>query len=157
MSLTVTVKPQELVLPWLSSAVQVSVVTPNGKVDPLGGTHAVVITVAHASDTVGRGKETAAPVGPVHSATWLPGHVMEGFVVSFTVIVTVSVLVPPLPSFTVSVITCAPKGTVTVGVAPVAVPNGPVHVNVKGSPFGSLEPLPFNVTDAPAGVLHSIV
>ena len=80
-SWTVTVKPQELVLPLWSVAVQVSVVTPKGKVDPDGGTHATVITDEHASETVGL-KETAAPDGPVHSAVWLLGHVIVGGVVS---------------------------------------------------------------------------
>ncbi len=141
MSWTVTEKPQELVLPLWSVAVQVSVVTPKGKVDPDGGTHATVITDEHASETVGL-KETSAPDGPVHSAVWLLGHVIVGGVVSCTVMVTVSVSVPPLPSSTVSVIIFAARGNVTVGVAPLAVPNESVQVNVKGSLSGSLEPVP---------------
>ena len=43
-SSTLTVKLQLLLLPELSLAVQVTVVTPRGKVEPLGGTQTILVT-----------------------------------------------------------------------------------------------------------------
>ena len=52
MSLTVTVNEHVLVLPALSEAVQVTVVTPETKVEPEGGWHVTVALVSHASVAV---------------------------------------------------------------------------------------------------------
>ena len=63
-----------------------------------------------------------------------------------TVISTSSVSVPPLPSSTVRVITNSPPPRLTVGFTPVTVPKGPLHEYVSGSPSGSEEAEPSNVT-----------
>ena len=56
---TVTVKLQVAVLPDVSVAVQVTVVVPTGKIEPLAGLHTVV-TPRQLSDAVGGGKLTVA-------------------------------------------------------------------------------------------------
>jgi hypothetical protein len=83
----------------------------------------------------------------------MTGGVVSAMIVTFTV----SVELAPKLSVTVSVITCVPNGRVTVGITPVVVPKGPVQVKLSASPSGSLDPLPFKVTDVPLGLLHSTV
>src|SRR6185436_13662217 len=56
---TVNVKLQVAVLPDVSVAVQVTVVVPTGKIDPLGGLHTEV-TPGQLSDATGGGKLTVA-------------------------------------------------------------------------------------------------
>ena len=67
---TVTVKLQLAVLPDASVAVQVTVVVPTGRIEPLGGVHTEV-TPGQLSDTVGAGKVTVAllEIGQVCAAT----------------------------------------------------------------------------------------
>src|SRR5262245_52804236 len=54
----------------------------------------------------------------------------------------------PDESVTVRLITFCPVGRTTDGVAPEAVPKGPVQVKLNGSPFGSDELLPSRSTVA---------
>src|SRR6266851_6273798 len=68
---TVTVKVQVAVLPDESVAVQVIVVVPTGKTEPLGGIHIEVAPRQLSPDTVGAGKLTVAllDIGQVCAAT----------------------------------------------------------------------------------------
>ena len=59
MSSTVTVKVQEAVRPLVSVAVHVTVLTPPGKVEPLGGEQAAV-TPEQLSEAVGADQVTLA-------------------------------------------------------------------------------------------------
>ena len=63
---TLTEKLQVAVLPDVSVAVQVTVVVPAGKVDPLGGTQATV-TPGQLSEAVGLVKVTAVEVVGGHA------------------------------------------------------------------------------------------
>lgn len=106
---TVTVKVQLAVLPDVSAAVQVTVVVPTGKTEPLGGVHTEV-TPGQLSDTVGAGKVTVAPleIGQVCAATAVTfaGQVIVGGCVSLTVMVKVQsglAVVPDASQFTVVV------------------------------------------------------
>jgi len=78
---TVTAKLQLAVLPDVSVAVQVTVVVPTGKLEPLGGLH-TEITPGQLSDAVGTEKVTVAllEIGQVCAATavTLEGQVIVG-------------------------------------------------------------------------------
>src|SRR5262245_10580282 len=83
--------------------------------------------------------------------------VIVGATVSRTTTTTVSVATAPPASLTLKSIVQVPSGSVTVGVGPVAVPNGPVHA-YSSAPFsGSDEARASSVTAAPSGPVHSIV
>ena len=81
--ITVTVKVQLLWLPQSSVAVQVTVVTPTGNTLPEGGTQTTVGVESHVSLTVGANVAVFAQAPRVI----LFGHVIDGGVVSTTVIV----------------------------------------------------------------------
>ena len=78
---TVTVKPQVAVLPDESVAVQVTVVVPTGRIEPLGGLQTAV-TPGQLSETVGGGKVTTVEVVGGHAtveiAMALAGQVIVG-------------------------------------------------------------------------------
>jgi hypothetical protein len=76
-SKTVTVKEQVAVLPAASVAVQVTVVDPNGNVDPDGGTHAVVTPGQLSVATGGSKVTTTIPPGSA-TATTFAGQVIVG-------------------------------------------------------------------------------
>lgn len=80
-----------------SFAVQVTVVTPSGKVEPDGGRHTTGVTPEQLSLAVGTANVTTLPVvaGQVGAATTvtLAEEVIEGGWVSLTVTVNVQVLV----------------------------------------------------------------
>src|SRR5512143_781288 len=82
---TVTVKLHGAVRPAVSVAVQVTVVVPTGKVDPLAGTHAVV-TPGQLSVAIGAGYVTVVEVvggqATAETAVTFAGHVIVGGVVS---------------------------------------------------------------------------
>src|SRR5881397_731471 len=100
-SLTVTVKVQALVLPLLSLAVQVTVVTPLLKVEPLGGTQTLV-TPGQLSLAVGAAKLTTREHRPeAVLVTMAVGQAMAGASVSLTVTVNVQALVLPVVSLAV--------------------------------------------------------
>ena len=107
---TLMVKLHVAVLPDASVAVQVTVVTPSGKQEPLGGLHttttpgqlseAVVVklTVAHVLLILGV------------TAVLLAGQVITGGCVSFTVTVNVQELLWPRSSDTLQVTVVVPTG-----------------------------------------------
>ena len=124
----------------------------------LGSTLLVTVTSGSASplsltDTPGSTK--GSPAVSVNGLS--PRRVILGGVLSATVMTTWSVVLPPFPSSTVSVIVWMPTGRVTVGEGPVTVPNGPLQVKVSASPSASLEPLPSRDTDVPEGDVASTV
>ena len=112
---TVTVKVQVAVLPDVSVAVQVTVVVPTGRIEPLGGVHTEV-TPGQLSDTVGAGKVTVAllEIGQVCAATAVTfaGQVIVGGCVSLTVIVNEQLAVLPEASLTLHVTVVMPLGKV---------------------------------------------
>src|SRR5438034_9362485 len=82
---------------------------------------------------------------------------IAGAAVSRTVTTTVSVVTAPAASRPPRSIVQVPGDSVTVGVGPLAVPNGPVQV-YSSAPFsGSDEARASSVTAAPSGPVHSIV
>jgi hypothetical protein len=109
----VTVKLQVAVLPDVSVAVQVTVVVPTGRTEPLGGVHTEV-TPGQLSDTVGAGKVTVAllEIGQVCAATAVTfaGQVIVGGCVSLTVIVNEQLAVLPEASLTLHVTVVVPAG-----------------------------------------------
>jgi len=78
---TVTEKLQLAVFPDASVAVQVTVVVPAGRIDPLGGLHATV-TPGQLSEAVGVGKVTSVELvggqATAEIAVTLAGHVIVG-------------------------------------------------------------------------------
>ena len=112
---TVTVKLHVAVLPDVSVAVQVTVVVPTGKIEPLGGLHTEV-TPGQLSDTVGGGKLTVAAleIGQVCAtiAVTLAGQVIIGGCVSLTVTVNEQPAVLPAASATEQVTVVVPLGKV---------------------------------------------
>jgi hypothetical protein len=84
MSVTVTVKLLVPTFAWLSIAVHVTVVVPNGKADPLVGVQLAATTPSKVS-TANTVYVNAAPDGPVASTLALAGTVITGAVVSATV------------------------------------------------------------------------
>ena len=107
-SITVTVKLQVAVLPDGSVATLVTVVVPRLNVLPEAG---VLTTVALQLSVAVTLKLTVAPQLLADAATlMLPGQVMTGAVVSFTVTVCVHVAVLPEVSVAVHVIVVVPTG-----------------------------------------------
>src|SRR5258706_6947398 len=107
-----TVKVQVLVLPLASVAMLVTVVTPTGKVLPLGGVLTRLVTVQlSVAVTV---KVTLLRLHRPASAvrTRLAGQVMAGFWLSVIVTVKVQVLELPLASVAVLVTVVTPTGNV---------------------------------------------
>src|SRR5262245_61515799 len=108
----VTVKVVEASLPALSFAVQVTVVTPCGKVEPEAGWQWTVTGPSTRSVAAGGMKVTAAPPGPVASATKSVAWLMLGAVVSTTVVVKLFVALLPWASVAVQVTVVVPSGKV---------------------------------------------
>jgi hypothetical protein len=110
-SVTVTVNEADPVLPRVSVAVHVTVVGPNGKVDPLAGVQltATVPSIASVADAL---KVNAAPVELVASTLAFAGTVTTGPVVSVTVTVNAADPVLPRVSLAVQVTVVAPSGNV---------------------------------------------
>src|SRR6267142_2741217 len=80
-SATVTVKVLVATFACASVAVHVTVVGPNGKVDPLAGVQ-LTATVPSRRSIADALKLNAAPVAPVASTVAFPGTVITGAVVS---------------------------------------------------------------------------
>jgi hypothetical protein len=110
LSLIVTVNEQSLVLPLVSVAVQVTVVSPLLKVEPLAGVQTTEAT-AQLSLAVGAVQVTTA-VQTAGSVFWVmfAGQVMEGFSVSLTVTSNWQVLVLAPASVAVQVTWVVPFG-----------------------------------------------
>src|SRR3989454_12083718 len=85
-SLTVTVKVLVPTLAWLSVAVHVTVVAPNGNVDPLAGVQ-LAATLPSSRSVAEAVKVNTAPAALVASTVAFAGTVTTGPVVSFTVTV----------------------------------------------------------------------
>ena len=102
-SLTVTVKLQVvLMLPLASVALQDTVVTPCGKVEPDGGVQLLLGFGSQASLAVGL-KVTTAPAGLVQVVVMLAGQLTVGAAVSDTVTVKLQALVLVLPAESMAV------------------------------------------------------
>jgi len=144
-STTVIVATHELVLPAPSVAVYVSGLMPNGYVAAPDGP--VTVTGPTTSDAVAAPGATDAPSGDVASAVIGAGHVMEGGVVSTTVIVVTQELLLPTKSVAVYVSGVVPNGYV-------AAPDGPVTVTGPAMSDALAAP---GTTDAPAGDVASAV
>jgi hypothetical protein len=110
-SATVTVKVADPALLLVSVAVQLTVVGPSGKVDPLAG---VQLTTRGPSTTslADAVKVNAAPVAPVASTVVLAGTVTAGPTVSVTVTVNEAAPVLPLVSAAVQWTVVGPSGNV---------------------------------------------
>src|SRR2546428_84859 len=85
-SLTVTVKVLVPTLAWLSVALHVTVVAPNGNVAPLAGVQ-LTATLPSSRSVAEAVKVNIAPAALVASTVALAGTVTTGPVVSFTVTV----------------------------------------------------------------------
>ena len=104
-----TLNEHVAVFPEVSVAVQVTVVMPNGKQEPDAGLQATV-TPGQLSLAVGAGKVALTQLTPGLTATavTLPGHVITGACVSFTVTVNVQLGLAVVEQVTVVV----PNGNV---------------------------------------------
>src|SRR3989338_4129452 len=99
-STTVTLEPQEAVLPEPSVALQEVAVVPSGKADPEAGQ--LVEAKPQLSDALAL-KVAVALLDPVHSRVWGAGQVMTGASASTTVTTAVQESDAPLSSVNVSV------------------------------------------------------
>ena len=105
-----TVKVHWLVLPLLSLAVLVTVVTPSGKAEPLAGMLATLVTLPQVSLAVTL-KVTLLVHCPAAALTMmLAGQVITGPWMSRTITRCWQVVVLPLPSVTVQVTVLVPTG-----------------------------------------------
>ena len=86
-SVTVTVKNPDPVLPWASVAEHVIVVTPTGNVSPDRWSHGAASGPSTASSAVASANVATAPAGLVASTTTSAGGVTTGAVASVTVTV----------------------------------------------------------------------
>jgi hypothetical protein len=108
-SVTVTVKEAAPLLPRVSLAVQLTVVGPSGKVEPLAGVHVVGNTPSTLSDD-DVVKLNAAPVAAVASTVAGVGTVTTGPDVSATVTVNEAAPVLPRASVAVQLTVVVPSG-----------------------------------------------
>src|SRR5256712_6192166 len=122
-SVTVTVNEAEPLLPCASLALHVTVVGPDGNIDPLAGVH-VVATAPSSASVADAVKVKTAPVALVASTVAFAGTVTTGPVVSVTVTVNDAALWLPCASVALQVTVVAPNGNV----APLA----GVHVAATG-------------------------
>src|SRR2546426_11635179 len=129
-------------LAWLSVAVHVTVVGPNGNVDPLAGVQ-FAATLPSSRSVAEAVKVNTAPAALVASTLAFAGTVTTGPVVSVTV--TVKVLVPTLAwlSVAVHVTVVGPNGNVAplAGVQLTATP--PSTVSVADDVYGNATPVGF--------------
>src|SRR6266404_803640 len=108
--MTVTVKVHWLMLPLLSLAVLVPVVTPSGKAEPLAGTLATLVTLAQVSLAVTL-KVTLLVHCPAAALTMmLAGQVITGAWMSRTITRCWQAVLLPLPSVAVQVTRLVPTG-----------------------------------------------
>jgi hypothetical protein len=110
-SATVTVKEVPPLLPFVSVAVQVTVVGPSGNVDPLAGVQ-VTATLPFTRSFAVAVKVKPAPVALVASTVAFAGTVTTGPIVSATVTVNDAAPVFPFVSVVVQVTVVAPSGNV---------------------------------------------
>src|SRR2546422_4363482 len=110
-SFTVTVKVLVPMLAWLSVAVHVTVVGPNGNVDPLAGVQ-FAATLPSSRSVAEAVKVNTAPAALVASTVAFAGTVTTGPVVSFTVTVNDSALWLPCASVALQVTVVGPNANV---------------------------------------------
>lgn len=112
-SLTVTLKLPLAVLPRLSAAVQVTVVSPMPKTPPETGEQLTATFPSTASAAVGKLKEAFAPFAPVASIVWSDGILESiGAVVSATVTLKLALAEFPALSTAVQVTLVVPMAKV---------------------------------------------
>src|SRR3989454_175359 len=128
-SVTVTVKDFVPTLAWLSVALHVTVVAPNGNVAPLAGVQ-LVATGPSSVSAAEAAKVNTAPVAPVASTVAFAGTVRTGPVVSFTVTVNDAAVWLPCASVTPQVTVVAPNGNVAPLAGAQLVATGPSRVSV---------------------------
>src|SRR5260370_4421908 len=114
MSRPVTVNEQLAVLPVASVAVQVTVVTPFGKDEPLGGLH-TTLTPGQLSVTVGAKVTVAAHTPGSVPVVISAGQVITGFSVSLTVTLKRQLATLPLASVAVHDTVVVPTGKIDPG------------------------------------------
>src|SRR6185436_21063071 len=144
-SRTVTVNEPVAVLPWVSVAVQFTVVVPSANVEPLAGVHSTA-TLPETRSVAVAVNVTAAPLGLVASAVMFAGSVRTGGVVSCTVTWTVAVPVLCCESVALHVTNVVP----TANVEPLA-----GEQTTGRGPSASSEAAAVNVTTAPLGPVAS--
>src|SRR2546422_4930205 len=134
-------------LPCASLALNVTVVGPDGTIDPLAGVH-VVATAPSSASVADAVKVKTAPAAPVASTVAFAGTVTTGPVVSFTVTVNDAALWLPCASVAPQVTVVAPNGNVAplAGVQLVAI--GPSSTSVADA---------VKVYAAPAALVASTV
>src|SRR2546425_12467391 len=98
-------------LPCASLALHVTVVGPDGNIDPLAGVH-VVATAPSSASVAGAVKVKTAPAALVASTVAFAGTVTTGPVVSVTVTVNDAALRLPCASVALHVTVVAPNGNV---------------------------------------------
>ena len=154
-SVTVTVNVFVATFARASLAVQLTVVVPDGKIDPLAGVQ-VTATVPSTTSVADAVYVNAAPAGLVASTDAFAGTVIAGAVLSRTV-TNVADTDDNCPSLTVNVSRCEPIGNIAVTVAafPISVARS-VHRKDSVSPSRSV-PLPVSVTLVPAADVASTV
>jgi hypothetical protein len=146
-SLTVTLKVLVAVLPAASVAVQVTVVSPSGKVLPEAGVQVGVIEPSTISLAVAV-KLTSAPLGPLAGTVLSAGRVSVGAVVSSTVAVKKPVAERPPESVTEQLTCVLPSEKV--------LPEAGTQVGVSGPSCASLA-VALKLTVAPSGPVASAV
>jgi len=146
-SVTVTVNVLVPMLAWLSVALHVTVVAPNGNVAPLAGVQ-LTATLPSSRSVAEAVKVNIAPAALVASTVALAGTVTTGPVVSFTVTVNDAALWLPCASVAPQVTVVAPNGNVAplAGVQLVAI--GPSSTSVADA---------VKVNTAPAALVASTV
>jgi hypothetical protein len=131
-----------------SDAVHVTIVIPNPKIDPEGGTHVTRGDGSQRSVAVAM-NVAGAPIALVHSFVMSAGHVIIGGVVSVTVTMNEQVEAGPLlpvASVAVQLTVVGPIGNVS--------PLVGVHTIVGFGSHASVA-VTMNITAAPCGLVHS--
>src|SRR2546425_384766 len=146
-SFTVTVNAAALWFPCASVALQVTVVAPNGNVDPLAGAQ-LVATGPSSASVAEAVKVKTAPVALIASTVAFAGTVTTGPVVSVTVTVNDAAPMLPCASVAVHVTVVAPSGKVD--------PLAGVHV-VATTPSSASVADAVKVKTAPAAFVASTV
>src|SRR5256712_11577869 len=134
-------------LPCASLALHVTVVGPDGNIDPLAGVH-VVATAPSSASVADAVKVKTAPVAPVASIVAFAGTVTTGPVVSFTVTVNDAALWFPCASVALQVTVVAPNGNVDPLAGAQLVATGPSSASVAEA---------VKVNTAPAALVASTV
>ena len=112
LSVTVTVKLQLAVLVAASVTINVTNVSPTGKVDPLTGPTVCTVEAPGQLSVPTGSKETTAPHSPGSLFTLISEQLISGFSVSFTVTVKLQLAVLDPASVTTNVFVVVPIGKI---------------------------------------------